>query len=97
MFLHHRPRLTRIGGTVRTHGGKRIFGILILVGIAVGTGLGLIIGTSQKIQHISVLDVVLFHPTPPSMALYGGIAATIGLTVILGIVIALSRFDQSTV
>lgn len=86
-----------MGDTVRTHGGKRIFGIIILVGIAVGTGLGLIIGTSPKVQHISVLDVVLFHPTPASMALYGALAATIGLTVILGIVLALSRFDQSAV
>lgn len=79
--------------TVHTRSGKRVFGIVILVGIAVGAGLGLIIGTSPDVQHISVLDIVLFHPTPMSMALYGAIAATIGLTVILGIVIALSRFD----
>ncbi|MDT3436843.1 MULTISPECIES: hypothetical protein [Halobacteriales] len=83
--------------TVRTYGGKHVFGIIILIGIAVGTGLGLIIGTSPKIQHISVFDVVIFHPTPASMALYGALAATIGLTMILGIVLALSRFDQSAV
>jgi hypothetical protein len=82
---------------VRTKSGKLVFGLVILVGITVGAGLGLIIGTSSKIQHISVLDIVLFHPTPPSMALYGATAATIGLGVILGIVLFLSRFDESKV
>jgi hypothetical protein len=82
---------------VRTKSGKLVFGLVILVGITVGAGLGLIIGTSSKIQHISVLDIVLFHPTPPSMALYGATAATIGLGVILGIVLVLSRFDESKV
>jgi len=86
-----------MGDLLRTQSGKRVFGIIVLVGIAVGAGLGLIIGTSPKIEHISVLDIVLFHPTPTSMALYGATAATIGLTVILGIVLALSRFDQSAV
>jgi hypothetical protein len=86
-----------MGDTVRTQSGKRIFGLVILVGIAVGAGLGLIIGTSSEIQHISVLGSVLFHPTPPSMALYGATAATLGLGVILGIVLVLSQFDQSAV
>lgn len=84
-----------MGDAVHTRSGKRVFGAVVLIGIMVGAVLGLIIGTSPKIQHISVGDIVLFHPTPTSMALYGATAATVGLTVLLGIVIGLSRFDQS--
>ena len=83
-----------MGDAVRTRSGKRVFGTVVLIGIIIGAGLGLIIGTSPKIRHISILDVVIFHPTPTSMALYGATAATVGLTAILGIVMVLSRFDQ---
>ena len=81
--------------TVRSWSGKHIFGIVILTGITVGAGFGFIAGTSPKIQHISILDVVLFHPTPTGMALYGATAAALGLALLLGIVLILSRFDQT--
>lgn len=84
-----------MGDAVHTGGGKRVFGVVVLIGIMVGAVLGLIIGTSPKIQHIFIGDIVLFHPTPTSMALYGATAATVGLTMLLSIVIGLSRFDQS--
>lgn len=83
--------------TVRTRSGKHVFGTVVLVGIFIGAGLGLLIGTSPKIQHVSFLDIVVFHPTPTSMALYGATAATVWLTSILAIVMVLSRFDQDTV
>ena len=81
--------------TIRSRSGKRVFGIVIFTGVTVGAGFGFIVGTSPKVQHISVLDVVLFHPTPKSMALYGATAAALGLALLLGIVLVLSRFDQS--
>jgi hypothetical protein len=86
-----------MGQTARARSGKRVFGLVITIAIVVGAGLGLIVGTSTKIQHISFYDIVLFHPTPPSMALYGATAATILVSVILGITLILSRFDRAKV
>lgn len=83
-----------MGDAARVRSGKRVFGTVVLTGILVGATLGLIIGTSPQIRHISILNIVIFHPTPTSMALYGATAATTGLTVIVGIVLVLSRFDQ---
>lgn len=86
-----------MGDTAHTRSGKRIFGTVVLVGIIVGTILGLVIGTNPEIQHISIFDVVRFHATPLGMALYGAIATTGVFTAILGVVMLLSQFDQRAV
>jgi hypothetical protein len=86
-----------MGETVRARSGKRVLGLVVIVAITVGAGLGLIIGTSPQIQHISFYDTVLFHPTPLSMALYGAIGATVLIGVILGITLVLSQFDGAKV
>lgn len=80
-----------------TRDGRGVFGAIILIGIAVGGGLGLFVGVSYKSQHISMYDVVVFHPTPTSMAVYGAVAATVFFGVLLSIVVILSRFDQDAV
>lgn len=82
---------------VRTQSGKQVLGLVIATAVLVGVGSGWVIGTSPKVQHISIFQIVLFHPTPTSMAFYGGTAAAVGLTIVLGIVTVLSRFDDASV
>lgn len=82
---------------VRTQSGKQVLGLVIAIAVTVGVVLGWVVGTSPDVQHISIFGTVLFHPTPTSMALYGGTAATVGLTVVLGIVTLLSRFDDASI
>ena len=82
---------------VNTRNGREVLGVVVVTAILVGVGLGWVVGTSPKVQHISIFDTVLFHPTPMSMAFYGGTAATIGLAVVFGIVTVLSRFDDSSI
>ena len=82
-------------GFGRERSGKRVFGIIVVSVILVGAGFGLIVGTSPKVEHVSLLDVLVFHPTPTGMALFGVTSASVGLAIILGIVMALSRFDDS--
>ena len=82
---------------VRTQSGKQVLGLVIAIAVTVGVVLGWVIGTSPDAQHISVFGTVLFHPTPTSMAFYGGTAAAIGLTVVFVIVTLLSRFDDASI
>jgi len=83
--------------TVRTRSGKRIFGGVLFIGILVGGGLGLIIGGSPEMQHVTLFDIVRLHPTSSSMALYGMAVTTVALSVFFGLVVLLSRMDQSKV
>ena len=82
-------------GFGRERSGKRVFGIVVVSAILIGAGFGLIVGTSPDVKHVSLLDLLVFHPTPTGMALFGATAATVGLTCILGIVTVLSRFDDA--
>lgn len=77
----------------RTLSGKTVFGSVFVACIALGAVFGLVLGTSTKIQHISIFDWVTFHPTPTGMALYGVVAAVVLVGGVLGIVLLLSRFD----
>lgn len=86
-----------VEGRVATYHGKVVFGILVLVVIVLAALTGLIVGTSPDIHAISVFGVVLFRPTPLSMAVYGVVGAVVVLGTIFGIVSFLSRFDEDAV
>ncbi|MFB6091512.1 MAG: hypothetical protein ABEK02_00710 [Haloquadratum sp.] len=79
----------------RGRSGKRVLGVVIAIGVAVGAGMGLIVGTSPDVRAISLFDVVVFRPTPLGMAVYGAAAATAFFAFVFGIVAVLSRFDSA--
>ncbi|MDS0296622.1 DUF7520 family protein [Halogeometricum luteum] len=81
----------------RTLSGKTVFGSVFAASIVIGAVFGLVLGTSTKIQHISVSDWITFHPTPTGMALYGATAAAVLVGAVLGIVLLLSRFDEDAI
>lgn len=81
----------------RTLSGKTVFGLVFVVSIAIGAIFGLVLGTSTKIQHIYVFDLITFHPTPTGMAFYGATAAIVLVGGVVGIVLFLSRFDDDAI
>jgi prolipoprotein diacylglyceryltransferase len=83
--------------TARKMSGRFVFGSVLVIAVVIGAVLGLVIGTSTEIQHISLLELVTFHPTPTGMAFYGATASTVLVGTVLGIVLLLSRFDDAAV
>jgi prolipoprotein diacylglyceryltransferase len=83
--------------TARKMSGRFVFGSVLIIAVVIGAVLGLVIGTSTEIQHIALLELVTFHPTPIGMAFYGATASTVLVGTVLGIVLLLSRFDDAAV
>ena len=76
--------------------GRLIFIFVWFVAVTIAGGFGFFVGVigPKALQHIRIFNIMVFHPTPLGLALYGMSVVGIVLTVLYIAVEIASRFDE---
>lgn len=83
-------RVSEVNGGI---GGRRVIVTLYVVVIGIAGGMGAAIGSIglRDLEAVTFLGLVTFQPTPVGLAAFGMLTIGTLLTVILGLVVVVSR------